>query len=83
MTTSDLAPAQSAAPSPATMAHKAQPQSATPGEVTGAQSLILSLEAVGADTVFGLPGGAILPAYDPLLDSTKVRHILVRHEPQR
>ncbi len=80
MTTSDLAPAQPAAPSPATMAHKAQPQSATPGEVTGAQSLILSLEAVGADTVFGLPGGAILPAYDPLLDSTKVRHILVRHE---
>ena len=62
------------------MAHKAQPQSATPGEVTGAQSLILSLEAVGADTVFGLPGGAILPAYAPLLDSTKVRHILVRHE---
>ena len=49
-------------------------------EVTGAQSLVLSLEAVGVDTVFGIPGGAILPAYDPLLDSTKVRHILVRHE---
>ncbi|HET8987943.1 MAG TPA: acetolactate synthase large subunit [Humibacillus sp.] len=49
-------------------------------EVTGAQSLVLSLEAIGADTVFGIPGGAILPAYDPLLDSTKVRHILVRHE---
>src|SRR5690242_2036121 len=32
------------------------------------------------DTVFGIPGGAILPAYDPLLDSVKVRHILVRHE---
>ena len=48
--------------------------------MTGAQSLIRSLEAVGADTVFGLPGGAILPAYDPLMDSTKVRHILVRHE---
>ena len=62
------------------MAHKAQPQSKNTTEVTGAQSLILSLEAVGADTVFGLPGGAILPAYDPLLDSTKVRHILVRHE---
>jgi acetolactate synthase-1/2/3 large subunit len=62
------------------MAHKAQPQSKSPTEVTGAQSLILSLEAVGCDTVFGLPGGAILPAYDPLLDSTKVRHILVRHE---
>ncbi|WP_048544278.1 acetolactate synthase large subunit [Nostocoides jenkinsii] len=63
------------------MAHKAQPVSKTsPVEVTGAQSLILSLESVGADTVFGLPGGAILPAYDPLMDSTKVRHILVRHE---
>jgi acetolactate synthase I/II/III large subunit len=48
--------------------------------VTGAQSLVLSLEAIGADTVFGIPGGAILPAYDPLLDSSKVRHILVRHE---
>ncbi|MFE3878848.1 acetolactate synthase large subunit [Kitasatospora sp. NPDC059146] len=48
--------------------------------MTGAQSLIRSLEAVGADTVFGIPGGAILPAYDPLMDSVKVRHILVRHE---
>jgi acetolactate synthase-1/2/3 large subunit len=48
--------------------------------MTGAQSLIRSLEAVGAETVFGIPGGAILPAYDPLMDSTKVRHILVRHE---
>jgi acetolactate synthase-1/2/3 large subunit len=51
-----------------------------PVEVTGAQALVLSLEAVGVDTVFGIPGGAILPAYDPLMDSTKVRHILVRHE---
>jgi len=49
-------------------------------EVTGAQSLVLSLEAMDVDTVFGIPGGAILPAYDPLLDSAKVRHILVRHE---
>jgi len=40
----------------------------------------MALEALGVDTVFGLPGGAILPAYDPLMDSTKVRHILVRHE---
>jgi acetolactate synthase-1/2/3 large subunit len=48
-------------------------------QVTGAQSLIRSLERVGVDTVFGIPGGAILPAYDPLFDS-KVRHILVRHE---
>jgi acetolactate synthase I/II/III large subunit len=48
--------------------------------VTGAQSLVRSLEAVGADVVFGIPGGAILPAYDPLFDSTAVRHVLVRHE---
>jgi acetolactate synthase I/II/III large subunit len=48
--------------------------------LTGAQSLVRSLEEVGADVVFGIPGGAILPAYDPLLDSTKVRHVLVRHE---
>ena len=48
--------------------------------MTGAQSLVLSLEAMDVDTVFGIPGGAILPAYDPLLDSVKVRHILVRHE---
>ncbi len=49
-------------------------------QVTGAQALIRSLEAAGVDTVFGIPGGAILPAYDPLLDSSLVRHILVRHE---
>jgi len=49
-------------------------------KVTGAQSLVMALEAIGVDTVFGIPGGAILPAYDPLLDSTTVRHILVRHE---
>ncbi len=48
--------------------------------LTGAQSLVRSLEEVGAEVVFGIPGGAILPAYDPLYDSTRVRHILVRHE---
>ena len=48
--------------------------------ITGAQSLVRSLEQVGAETVFGIPGGAILPAYDPLFDSPNVRHILVRHE---
>src|ERR1044072_1028904 len=48
--------------------------------LTGAQALVRSLEEVGADVVFGIPGGAILPAYDPLYDSTLVRHILVRHE---
>src|SRR3954452_20915688 len=48
--------------------------------LTGAQSLVRSLESVGAEVVFGIPGGAILPAYDPLFDSKTVRHILVRHE---
>ncbi|WP_374970003.1 acetolactate synthase large subunit [Terrabacter sp. BE26] len=81
------------APSPADVASLARPRpsaegksvqpagAATPArEVTGAQALVLSLEAIGCDTVFGIPGGAILPAYDPMLDSKKVRHILVRHE---
>jgi acetolactate synthase-1/2/3 large subunit len=48
-------------------------------EQTGAEALVSSLENVGAEVVFGIPGGAILPAYDPLFEST-VRHILVRHE---
>jgi len=48
--------------------------------LTGAQALVRSLERVGAEVVFGIPGGTILPAYDPLYDSEAVRHILVRHE---
>ncbi|WP_448061490.1 acetolactate synthase large subunit [Cellulomonas hominis] len=48
--------------------------------VTGAKSIVRSLEEAGAEVVFGIPGGAILPTYDPLLDSTRLRHILVRHE---
>jgi acetolactate synthase-1/2/3 large subunit len=48
-------------------------------KLTGAQALIKSLEMEGTDVVFGLPGGAILPAYDPIIDSP-IRHILVRHE---
>ena len=51
-----------------------------PKELTGAQSLVESLERVGVEVVFGIPGGAILPAYDPLYDSQRLRHILVRHE---
>jgi acetolactate synthase I/II/III large subunit len=51
-----------------------------PEAVTGAQSLVRSLEHAGVDVLFGIPGGAILPAYDPLMDSTILRHILVRHE---
>ncbi len=51
---------------------------ATP--MTGAESLVRSLEHAGVEVVFGIPGGAILPAYDPLMDSSAVRHVLVRHE---
>jgi acetolactate synthase I/II/III large subunit len=54
-------------------------QHAPAAAVTGAQSLVRSLESAGVEHVFGIPGGAILPAYDPLFDST-IRHILVRHE---
>jgi acetolactate synthase-1/2/3 large subunit len=48
-------------------------------ELTGAQALIKSLETEGVEVIFGLPGGAILPVYDPIIDSS-IRHILVRHE---
>src|SRR3954467_10942323 len=65
---------QKAVKGPAMTPHEAA------GTVTGAQSLIKALESAGAENVFGIPGGAILPAYDPMLDSKKVRHILVRHE---
>jgi acetolactate synthase-1/2/3 large subunit len=59
------------------------PKSATtigPERVNGAQSVVRSLEEAGVEIVFGIPGGAILPIYDPLMDSTRLRHILVRHE---
>ncbi len=48
-------------------------------QLTGAQALIKSLEMERTEVIFGLPGGAILPAYDPILDSP-IRHVLVRHE---
>ncbi|SDY56619.1 acetolactate synthase, large subunit [Micromonospora pattaloongensis] len=77
-------------PTPETLAHRAHagtpaapavtPVAPTgPIRTSGAGSLVKSLEALGVDVVFGIPGGAILPAYDPLYDST-VRHVLVRHE---
>ncbi|HYF11647.1 MAG TPA: thiamine pyrophosphate-binding protein, partial [Actinomycetota bacterium] len=47
--------------------------------VTGAQALFKSLEGEGVDLVFGIPGGAILPAYDPLIEAN-IRHVLCRHE---
>src|SRR5947199_2494678 len=68
-------------PAPGTPARpKPAPPAGTPVRVTGAQSLVRSLEAVGVEVVFGIPGGTILPVYDPLFDSKKLRHVLVRHE---
>ncbi|MCO7272477.1 MULTISPECIES: acetolactate synthase large subunit [Cellulosimicrobium] len=87
------APAPKPAPTPASVAPRgdvrraatARPAGSTQGtstgeEMTGAQSIVRSLEEVGAEVVFGIPGGAILPTYDPLMDSQRLRHILVRHE---
>nr|BFE68364.1 acetolactate synthase large subunit [Actinoplanes digitatis] len=78
-------------PTPETLANRATPATVaaaagapavvtvSPTPASGAGSLVRSLEALGVEVAFGIPGGAILPAYDPLYDS-KVRHILVRHE---
>jgi len=68
--TTESNPVPSPAPAP----------SGAPVEITGAEGVVRSLELLGITDVFGLPGGAILPVYDPLLDSRKLRHILVRHE---
>ena len=85
-------PAEAPLPAPPQVAGSVPPQAGaaeppraqvtSPGKVraTGAQALVYALERVGADVVFGIPGGAVLPAYDPLLDSKSIRHILVRHE---
>ncbi|KQR45312.1 acetolactate synthase 1 catalytic subunit [Microbacterium sp. Leaf161] len=55
------------------------PKSAAP-EISGAEAVVRTLELLGVRDVFGLPGGAILPVYDPLMDAADLRHILVRHE---
>jgi len=57
-----------------------QPKRIAPQQLTGAQSVIRSLEELDVDIIFGIPGGAVLPVYDPLFDSQKLRHVLVRHE---
>jgi len=54
--------------------------SSTAPVMTGAQAVVRSLDMLGVTDVFGLPGGAIMPVYDPLMDDEAVRHILVRHE---
>lgn len=69
------APRPAGATVPTPSAHRVAPE-----KMTGAQAIVRSLEELGVQDIFGLPGGMILPTYDPLMDSTKVRHILVRHE---
>jgi acetolactate synthase I/II/III large subunit len=75
-------PAPPGAPKPVPTAPRATVDAdvVAPYELTGAESIVRSLEAAGAEVVFGIPGGAILPTYDPLMDSKRLRHILVRHE---
>ena len=77
-------PEPTTAPAPASTPVSAKgaaaPNRVAPHELTGAQSVVRSLEELGVDTIFGIPGGAVLPVYDPLYDSKKLRHVLVRHE---
>ncbi|WP_067544652.1 acetolactate synthase large subunit [Nocardia crassostreae] len=73
-------PAPSAAQPSAAPASTPNRRQVPPERVTGAQSVVRTLEELEVDTVFGIPGGAILPVYDRLFDSTKVRHVLVRRE---
>lgn len=65
---------------PAAKTPAAQPKRVAPEQLTGAQSVIRSLEELDVEVIFGIPGGAVLPVYDPLFDSKKLRHVLVRHE---
>ena len=74
------APKKTAATPPSSAPAGAAATVVGPTPMSGAASLVRSLEEAGATDIFGLPGGAILPAYDPLMDSTRLRHILVRHE---
>src|SRR5262245_55344719 len=73
------AAAVAAVPTAPATAAPAAPVAAAPLRVTGAGSRVKPLEARGVEVAFGIPGGAILPAYDPIFDS-EMRHILVRHE---
>lgn len=65
---------------PAAKSANGKPKRIGPEQLTGAQSVIRSLEELDVDVIFGIPGGAVLPVYDPLFDSKKLRHVLVRHE---
>ena len=69
-------------PSPAMLANLGPGKTAVaqPERMNGAQAIVRSLEELGTDVVFGLPGGAVLPLYEALYDSARLNHILVRHE---
>ena len=82
--------APSQPPTPATVAastvatqsgaHKKPAQKVRKEKLTGAELIVRTLEVLGTRTVFGLPGGAVLPLYEALYESTTLNHILVRHE---
>ena len=78
--TQSAADTASNAASPAPNTPATQPKRVAPEQLTGAQSVIRSLEELDVEIIFGIPGGAVLPVYDPLFDSKKLRHVLVRHE---
>ncbi|MGM1030341.1 MAG: acetolactate synthase large subunit [Actinomycetota bacterium] len=61
-------------------ARPAAPRSAAPPILTGSGAVLRSLEMLGVEDVFGIPGGAIIPFYDELMQQSAIRHILVRHE---
>ena len=68
-----------ASPKPSTALDET-PSAAQPEILTGADAVVRSLEELGVDIIFGLPGGAVLPLYDALSRATSLRHVLVRHE---
>jgi acetolactate synthase-1/2/3 large subunit len=78
----DLAEANAAQSAAKAAGHgsSSQPNKVAPQQLTGAQSVIRSLEELDVEVIFGIPGGAVLPVYDPLFDSQRLRHVLVRHE---
>jgi acetolactate synthase-1/2/3 large subunit len=76
----DVAKIASDAAKPAAKPPTVRPKHVAPEQLTGAQSVIRSLEELDVEVIFGIPGGAVLPVYDPLFDSQKLRHVLVRHE---
>lgn len=78
--TPDAADIATDAAKPAAKSAAGKPKRIGPEQLTGAQSVIRSLEELGVEVIFGIPGGAVLPVYDPLFDSQKLRHVLVRHE---